>query len=97
MSPRAEKPGLQAERTQLAWERSGLSFLVAGALPLLGAGPLDDSRAVLPIIGAALAMLTAWLGRRRARRVEVEPRTEVVLLGSATVAFAAMILVFSGL
>lgn len=64
---------------------------------MLGAGPLDDSRAVLPIIGAALAMLTAWLGHRRARRVDVEPRTEVVLLGSATVAFAAMILVFSGL
>lgn len=97
MSPRAEKPGLQAERTQLAWERSGLSFLVAGALPLLGGGPLDDGRAVLPIIGAALAMLTVWLGHRRARRVGVEPRTEVLLLGSATAAFALMILVFSGL
>lgn len=96
MSPqRQEKPGLQAERTQLSWERSGLSFLVAGALPLLGAGPLDAGRAVLPIVGAVLAMLTTWLGHRRARRIMLEPKAEVVLLGWATAGFAAMILVVS--
>ncbi len=93
----SEKPGLQTERTQLAWERSGFSFLVAGALPLVGAGPLDDGRAVLPIVGAVLAMLTVWLGHRRARRSTLEPRTEVVVLGWATAAFAVVILVISGL
>ena len=72
-----------------------MSFLVAGALPLLGAGPLDHARALLPIVGAALAMLTAWLGHRRARRIMLEPKTEVVLLGWATAGFAAMILVVS--
>ena len=97
MSSRSEKPGLQAERTQLAWERSALSFLVAGALPLLGAGPLDDGRAVLPVVGALLAILAVYLGRRRGRSVMVVARAEVILLGLSTAGFAALILVFSAL
>ena len=95
MTPRPEKPGLQAERTQLSWERSAFSFLVAGALPLFGQGPLDAGQTVLPVVGAALAMLAVWLGRRRARRITAEPRTEVVLLGWATAGFAALIVLFS--
>jgi uncharacterized membrane protein YidH (DUF202 family) len=92
---RPEKPGLQAERTQLAWERSAFSFLVAGALPLLGQGPLDAGRTVLPVMGAALAILAVWLGHRRARHTMAQPRTEIVLLGLSTAGFAAMILVVS--
>lgn len=95
MSSRSEKPGLQAERTQLSWERSALSFLVAGAIPLLGAGPLDDGRAVLPVVGALLAILVVYLGRRRGRHFTLAPRTEVFLLGWSTAAFAALILAFS--
>lgn len=95
MTHRYEKPGLQAERTQLSWERTALSFLVAGALPLFGRGPLNDGRMALPAVGAALAILAVWLGHRRAPRFTVAPRTEVVLLGWATAAFAVMILVFS--
>ena len=95
MSP--EKPGLQAERTQLSWERSALSFLVAGALPLFGKGALDDGRIILPAVGALLAILVVWLGRRRARRFMAVPKAEVVLLGWATVGFAVLILVFGGL
>src|SRR5689334_15293133 len=97
MAPRPEKPGLQAERTQLSWERSALTFLVAGALPLFGRGPLDDGRMVLPAVGALLAILVVFLGRRRARRFRVVPKTEVVLLGWATAGFAVLILVFGGL
>lgn len=95
MTPRPEKPGLQAERTQLSWERSALSFLVAGALPLFGHGPFDAGRTALPVVGALLAMLAVWLGRRRARQITATPRTEVVLLGWATAGFAALILLFS--
>ena len=95
MPSRSEKPGLQAERTQLSWERSALSFLVAGAIPLLGAGPLDDGRAVLPVVGALLAVLAVYLGRRRGRRFMVVPRIEVALLGFSTAGFAALILLFS--
>lgn len=89
-----EKSGLQAERTQLAWERSAFSFLVAGALPLLGHGPLDVGRTVLPVVGAMLALLAVWLGHRRARRISAAPKSEVVLLGWATAGFAVLILVF---
>ncbi|WP_006243684.1 DUF202 domain-containing protein [Mycolicibacterium tusciae] len=95
MTSRPEKPGLQAERTQLSWERSALAFLVAGALPLFGHGPFDVGRTVLPVVGAMLAILAVWLGRRRARRAMVEPKGEVVLLGWATAGFAALIVVFS--
>jgi hypothetical protein len=95
MSPQPEKPGLQAERTQLSWERSALSFLVAGALPLLGQGPLNDGRMVLPAVGAALAILTVWLGHRRAPRFTVTPKTEVLLLGWATAGFATLIVLFA--
>lgn len=95
MPPLPEKPGLQAERTQLSWERSAFSFLVAGALPLFGQGAFDDGRTVLPVVGALLAMLCVGLGRRRSRRIAAEPKTEVVLLGWATAGFAALILVFS--
>lgn len=95
MPPLPEKPGLQAERTQLSWERSAFSFLVAGALPLFGQGPFDDGRTMLPVAGALLAILCVGLGRRRARRITAEPKTEVVLLGWATAGFATLILVFS--
>lgn len=62
---------------------------------MLGAGPLDDGRAVLPVVAALLAILAVYLGRRRGRRFMVEPRTEVALLGWSTAGFAALILVFS--
>lgn len=62
---------------------------------MLGAGPLDDGRAVLPVVGALLAILAVYLGRRRGRHFMVEPRTEVALLGWSTAGFAALILVFS--
>lgn len=97
MTRRPEKPGLQAERTQLSWERSALSFLVAGALPLFGQGPLDDGRIALSAVGALLAVLVVWLGRRRARRFVVVPKVEVVLLGWTTAGFAALVLVIGTL
>jgi len=94
MPPLPEKPALQAERTQLSWERSAFSFLVAGALPLFGRGPFDDGRIVLPIVGALLAMLCVGLGRRRAGRLAAAPRSEVVVLGWATAGFAMLIVMF---
>jgi hypothetical protein len=95
MATPAEKPGLQAERTQLSWERSAFSFLIAGVLPLFGRGPVTDGRIVLPIIGALLAILCVGLGRRRASRVTEAPQAEVIVLGCATACFAAVIVVFS--
>lgn len=81
----------------MSWERTALTFLVAGALPLFGRGPLDDGRLMLPVAGALLAVLVVWLGHRRGRRFTAVPRTEVALLGWATAGFAGLILVLSAL
>jgi len=98
MQPRPpEKPGLQAERTQLSWERNAFGFLAVGAIPLLGQGPLTAGRTILPIVGALLALLAVWLGHRRASRITVAARIEVLLLGWATAGFAALIVVFNAL
>lgn len=86
-----EKPGLQAERTQLSWERSAFGFLIAGALPLLSHGSFAFGKAVLAIVGVTLAFLAVWLGYRRARRMTETPTFEVLLLGWATAGFAVLI------
>src|SRR5258705_5298810 len=98
MQPRPpEKPGLQAERTQLSWERSAFGFLVAGAIHLLGHGPFTAGRTVLPIVGALLALLAVLLRHPRASRIAVAPGTEVLLLGWATAGFSMLIVVFNAL
>jgi putative membrane protein len=98
MHPRPpEKPGLQAERTQLSWERNAFGFLAVGAIPLLGHGPFTAARTVLLVVGALLALLAVWLGHRRASRITVTPRTEVLLLGWATAGFATLLVVFTAL
>lgn len=54
-------PGLQAERTELAWRRTQLSLLVIACLALRG-----QDLAVLLVALASVALL--WLGQRRRYR-----------------------------
>lgn len=103
--PRREpsKPGLPAERTLLSWERSSFGFLVGGALVLLREhGPLGPGRAALAITAAVLALLVLVLGYRRSRAIRdspviagrvvtFAPRAEVVMIGGATMVFAAAV------
>ena len=105
MSVQPEKPGLQAERTQLAWERRALVFLVRGAIPLLREeGPLAGGRSALAISAVLLAALVVWFGILRGRRtlevhpvgghkIIASPRNQVLVLGWATAGFATMIVV----
>ena len=99
--PPAERPGLQGERTELAWERSALGLLAAAGLLLFRhLGPAVVGRVVLAAADVALALLLVWLGRRRGRRiraVRAEPGRgpvvpaagrEVALVGTAAVAIA---------
>jgi uncharacterized membrane protein YidH (DUF202 family) len=99
------KRGLQAERTQLSWERSAFGFLVSGALVLLRQnGPLEVGRTLLALTAVLLALLVLWLGRRRAQRIKAvriiagketvaAPRSEVLLIGCATAGFSTAIVV----
>lgn len=105
--PRREptKPGLPAERTLLSWERSSFGFLVGGALVLLRHhGPLGPARMLLAITAALLALLVLALGYRRTRQIRDSPviagrvvtsapRTEVLVIGGATVGFALAVVV----
>ena len=90
--------GLQAERTQLSWERTAIGFLAGGAIPLLRAGgPLAVGRTMLAITAVVLALMVIWLGHARAKRISTgekvvpAPLLEARLLGWATAGFAALI------
>lgn len=96
---RSDLPGLQAERTSLAWERTALALLVNGALLVLhhlrGTGP-----AGLPLAGAGLAaaLLCAVLGARRARHIRSAApvhvaRPSLVGIGTAVAAFGIAVVV----
>lgn len=98
-----DKPGLQAERTLLSWERSAFGFLVGGALVLLRHhGPLGPGRVALALTATVFALLVLGLGRRRSgqitsapivdgRIVMPVPSLEVYWIGGATVIFASAI------
>lgn len=68
-------PGLQAERTVLAWSRTAFAFLV-NAMLWLRAGLADHDSALL-LLGAALMALAAGFhvcGKRRGRALTTGAR-----------------------
>lgn len=94
------KPGLQAERTSLSWERSAFGFLVGGALVLLRQhGPLHVGRTVLASIAGLLGLGVLALGYLRSRHLRnsgrnvAAPRISVALLGYGTAFFALTIVI----
>lgn len=68
-APRVADPGLQLERTQLSWRRTGLSSAVAAAAAVrLGLPALGALAVLLGAVGLALSLLTVLLAQRRYRR-----------------------------
>lgn len=95
-----DKPGLQAERTELSWERSAIGLLASSAILLFRqTGPLALGRTLLATTAVLLALLVLGLGRSRGRRtrairviagknIVTDARTEVLLIGWAVTGFA---------
>lgn len=64
-----DRPGLQGERTELAWERTALGLFAAAALLLVhDVGP-SLARVVVVVSDLAMALLMIGFGRRRGRRI----------------------------
>ncbi|HXV94205.1 MAG TPA: DUF202 domain-containing protein [Pseudonocardia sp.] len=106
--PLRDRPGLQAERTELAWERSAIGLVAAAALLLLRhVEPMTVARTVVVVLYLVLALATVWLARRRGRRIRVlrtdargrrtvpDARREVFAVGGglAIVAAATVVLI----
>jgi uncharacterized membrane protein YidH (DUF202 family) len=87
-------PGLHAERTQLAWERTAIGFLAVGAVALLRhEGPLAEGRMVIVLASLLIAVAAFGVGRMRARRMGNSPQTAVRLIGAATICLAIILVV----
>ena len=99
--PESREPGLAAERTDLAWNRSGLSLLVCGAVIVRGLGraPYPPAHVVVGVCVLLLGGLTWFLGAwyTRQRRTRSAQRTTTadlapVAVGVAFVGVAAFVL-----
>ncbi|MFN8036382.1 MAG: DUF202 domain-containing protein [Acidimicrobiia bacterium] len=69
-------PGLAAERTDLAWNRSGLSLLACGAAVMRGFSrpPLTTGNVAIGACMVGLGGFAYALGAWRSRRVRAVPR-----------------------
>jgi uncharacterized membrane protein YidH (DUF202 family) len=83
--------GLQHERTALAWDRTGLSLLVVGALLLRSGGPPYGDVVHLPgYVGLSAGAILLWAGGRRYRRREVRLREGLSMVQPRLVVLAAV-------
>jgi uncharacterized membrane protein YidH (DUF202 family) len=65
----SSRPGLQPERTSLAWDRTGLAFIVAGALLIRAVGsPYPDLRQAPGLVALAFGGFVIAATAHRARR-----------------------------
>jgi len=93
-------PGLQNERTSLAWRRTGLSLVVAaGTMAKLTARSWDELAVVWLLVGilAGLAVLLASSVSYRARRANHLARTPgpaIAVLSATTVLIGLLSMVY---
>ena len=99
--PDGRDPGLAAERTDLAWSRSGLSLVAFGALILRGIGrsPLSSPNIAIGVsvlaLGACVSLVGAWHAkgaRRRRGRVTTMSDLAPVSFGVAAIGVVALVI-----
>lgn len=101
----APRPGLQIERTHLAWERTAFGYLAVTAVLLFhtDADRLGPGRIVLAGLSIALSLTVVVIARWRGRPVDAgpeaggaptvySPAAAVAFTGWATAALAVLIL-----
>lgn len=101
MSRLTDRPGLQAERTVMAWDRTALGVLANGALLLLRNQPTRHEQ-LLPAVGAlALGIACAILARLRHHQlIRIPPermRSAPALLAAITMSvylLGALVILF---
>ncbi|UQX11337.1 DUF202 domain-containing protein [Candidatus Mycobacterium methanotrophicum] len=80
--------GLQAERTQLSWERTAIGFLAIGMLILLRHKELPfPGRSVAATMAFALTIVVVLIGKARSSGA-MTARTGILAVGYATVGLA---------
>jgi uncharacterized membrane protein YidH (DUF202 family) len=85
------EPGLQPERTQLAWERTTIGFLTVGALVLLRHGELPfPGRSVAAAMAFSFAIMVMLIGKARSVGA-MTSHAAIYALGGATAALATVI------
>ncbi len=83
-------PGLQPERTRLAWRRTLLALTVVALAGMrLLPEALGPAGAVLPALALGAVAALWWLARRHNRRVDAALADERSLPGGAAVALLA--------
>jgi uncharacterized membrane protein YidH (DUF202 family) len=93
--------GLQAERTYLAWQRTGLSFAAVGALLVHAAGgvkhPLSDVPGLIGLAVGAVVLLRGLLRYRLAVEAARGQRSTAAGAAVGGIALAATVLSVAGL
>lgn len=90
-APPPDRPGLQSERTSLAWDRTAASFVLLGLLLLLRpAESLTAARAASAALALLLAVAVVAFGRRATPRVA---RREIIAVSVLASGFALSVAV----
>lgn len=88
MATPINQPGLQTERTQLAWERTAIGFLTIGALILLRHRELPfPGRSVAATMAFSLTIAVVLIGKARSIG-RMAPRAGILCIGCGTVGLA---------
>lgn len=92
-TPKREDPGLQPERTALAWQRTAVSFFAASLLVLRWVERLGATAVLMILLAGLAAGWTIWHTRARLRRAEaIFPHAPAELAGrDVTVTVAALL------